>query len=58
MKKVVAFKYVIVLACVLCGGLAVYFTPDLYQLSDLNLGFTAAFGFATCGTLVWDSVDD
>ena len=58
MNRTIAIKYVIVLMCIMFGGLAILYTPDLYKVSDLNLGPTAAFALAILGTLVWDSVDD
>lgn len=58
MKRTIAVKYIIVLMCIMFGSLAILYTPDLYKLSDLNLGPSIAFAFAVCGTLVWDSVND
>jgi len=58
MEKKDAIKYVLILACIMCGVLCVIFSPDLYKLTHLHLGPASAFGFVCGGTLIWDSVSD
>lgn len=55
-KKSVAM-YLLAILCVFCGVVAIFFSPDLYKWSHLNLGPGIAFLFAIGGTLSLDSAD-
>ena len=58
MKKNVTIKYFLVLVCCVLGVAMLFFSPDLYKVSHHHIGPAAAFGFACCGTLIWDSVGE
>ena len=51
-------KCICVLLCIICGVFAIFYAPELNGLSHLNIGPSIAMGFAACGALIWDSVDD
>jgi hypothetical protein len=51
-------KCICVLLCIICGVAVLFFAPELYKLSHLNIGPSLAMGFAVGGALIWDSVSD
>ena len=55
---VICAKYVLVLVLCMLSVLAIFFSPDLYHVSDLNFGPVLAFVAAGAGTLVWNSIGD
>ena len=57
MSKKSFAKYLLALACVLCGVVALFFSPDLFKLFHLNIGPSLAFGFAIAGTLALDAAE-
>lgn len=58
MSKKSFAKYLLALACVLCGVVAIFISPDLYKVFHLNVGPSLAFGFAIAGTLALDAAEE
>lgn len=57
-KTEVFFRYLTVMVLIMCGVLALVFSPDFYKVSDLNFGPVLALVCTGIATLVWNTVDD
>lgn len=54
----VFFRYFAVMFFIMCGVMALVFSPDFYKVSDLNFGPVLALVCTGIATLVWNTVDD
>lgn len=57
-KTEVFFRYLTVMVLIMCGVLALVFSPDFYKVSDLNFGPVLALVCTGIATLVWNTMDD